>query len=124
VKNEDGKEIVFKKTWDHQRIDKWVRGLMPDVFHFLDHRYPENARPAYHWVLLNKDRLKLYVMKRPITGELLEEVKGLKSKTAGEHAIRIGELPISSITPHGLTSRSDEAQDPLFRVQDRLQSCC
>ncbi|KAJ7710107.1 hypothetical protein B0H14DRAFT_3022348 [Mycena olivaceomarginata] len=89
VKNEDGKEIVFKKTWDHQRIDKWVRGLMPDVFRFLDHRYPENAHPAYHWVLLNKDRLKLYVMKCPITGELLEEVKGLKSKTAGEHAIRI-----------------------------------
>ncbi|KAJ7831619.1 hypothetical protein B0H14DRAFT_2592566 [Mycena olivaceomarginata] len=60
---------------------------MPDVFLFLDHRYPEEA---YHWVLLNKDRLKLYVMKRPITGELLEEAKGSKSKPAAEHAIRIG----------------------------------
>ncbi|KAF8173212.1 hypothetical protein K438DRAFT_1981060 [Mycena galopus ATCC 62051] len=80
VKNEDRKEITFKKTWDQQRIDKWVRGLLLDVFHFLDHHYPENAQPAYHWVLLNKDRLKLYVMKRPIMGELLEEVKATKHK--------------------------------------------
>ncbi|KAJ6469985.1 hypothetical protein C8R45DRAFT_1105076 [Mycena sanguinolenta] len=86
VQTEKGEEIRFKKNWDQARIDKWMRVLMPDVFMFLDQRYPEEA---YHWVLLNKDRLKLYVMKRPITGELLEEVKGSKSKPAAEHAIRI-----------------------------------
>ncbi|KAJ6491003.1 hypothetical protein C8R45DRAFT_1137952 [Mycena sanguinolenta] len=88
LKTAEAEDLSFKKTWDHPRIDKWFRQLFPAVFEFLDSRYPDDVQPAYHWVVLNKDRLKLYVMKRTgVDGALLDDVKGSNTKPAKDHAI-------------------------------------
>ncbi|KAF7371908.1 hypothetical protein MVEN_00048500 [Mycena venus] len=89
LKTREGGVLTFKKDWDQARIDKWFRTLFPYVFEFLDARYPEDAAPGYHWVLMNKDGRALFVMRRPIDGDLLDQVKGSSSKKLTEHAIRI-----------------------------------
>ncbi|KAF7341470.1 hypothetical protein MVEN_01884300 [Mycena venus] len=89
LKTREGGVLTFKKDWDQARIDKWFCTLFPYVFEFLDARYPEDAAPGYHWVLTNKDGRALFVMRRPIDGDLLDQVKGSSSKKLTEHAIRI-----------------------------------
>ncbi|KAF7334185.1 hypothetical protein MVEN_02324700 [Mycena venus] len=89
LKTREGDALMFKKDWDQARIDKWLRTLFPYVFEFLDARYPDDAAPGYHWVLTNKDGRALFVMRRPIDGDLLDQVKGSSSRKLTEHAIRI-----------------------------------
>ncbi|KAJ7456378.1 hypothetical protein B0H11DRAFT_1925702 [Mycena galericulata] len=52
------------------------------AFNFLDLRYPENAVPKFHWMLVGKANRKLYIIGRPrITGAELNEAKGPTAPT-------------------------------------------
>ncbi|KAJ7078996.1 hypothetical protein C8R44DRAFT_863019 [Mycena epipterygia] len=83
-------DLQFGLDWSQQRIDKWLRETFSLLFEFLDLRYPEDALPGYHWVVLGKHQRSLYVMHRPkINGELLNEAKGPVARNYMEHAVRI-----------------------------------
>jgi hypothetical protein len=86
-------DLLYGPKWPQQRIDQWLREVLPLLFEFLDRRYPENAAPAYHWVLVRKSRQTQYVLQRTtITGEELEEAKGSNARKWQDHSIRIGEF--------------------------------
>ncbi len=72
--------LTFKSSWDTEKIDGWLRKLFPEVFKWLDIRYPLEKPDQYHWCILAKERQTLTVFKKipngPIDGKDLEKLKG------------------------------------------------
>lgn len=92
LRTPDKQEIEFALEWKQKRVDKWFRELIPKLFEFMDARYPENAPPELHWVLLGKHQRTVFVKNRPdITGEELEDAKGPANRNHKDHIVRIGE---------------------------------
>ncbi|KAJ7508165.1 hypothetical protein B0H11DRAFT_2218162 [Mycena galericulata] len=86
----DGEDLTFNVNWTQERIDRWLRKTFSLLFQFLDLRYPENAAPKFHWMLVGKANRKLYIIGRPrITGAELNEAKGPTARNYLEHHIRI-----------------------------------
>ncbi|KAJ7904881.1 hypothetical protein B0H13DRAFT_2334535 [Mycena leptocephala] len=111
------KDLLFDPKLPQQRIDQWLREVLHLLFEFLDRRYPEDAAPAYHWVLVGKSRHTVYVLQRTIiTGEELEEAKGLKAQKRPEHAIRI--TTKNKITTSLLGAGFDDALEKVMAGQE------
>lgn len=77
---EEEEPLTFKSSWDIEKIDLWLRKLFPEVFEWLDIRYPLERLDEFHWHILAKEHQKLSVFKKisnvPIDGKDLEKLKG------------------------------------------------
>ncbi|KAF8546046.1 hypothetical protein OG21DRAFT_1518381, partial [Imleria badia] len=70
-------DIEFLVLWSMNDIDSWLRRLLPKPFEWLDARLGKPAEGSFHWVLLNSERKRYFVLMRPtITGKELDEMKG------------------------------------------------
>ena len=89
VVDADGeKDLEFNTSWSVVDIDMWFWRLLPKAFEWLDAR---RGPLDIHWVLLNSDRLNLFILTQPtITGKELDEVKGLAGRSIMSHSIAIG----------------------------------
>ncbi|KAJ6603887.1 hypothetical protein B0H10DRAFT_2078524 [Mycena sp. CBHHK59/15] len=109
---------AFRLDWTQQQLDQWLRKNLRLLFKFLDLRYPGNAAPGFHWVLLGKSLRKLYVKHRPqITGAEVSEAKGPAARKYTEHAVRIGESLFGDLGSSAQLMYSDQAQDPAIHQE-------
>ncbi|KAJ7878457.1 hypothetical protein B0H13DRAFT_1892623 [Mycena leptocephala] len=69
--------LQFGRDWTQRRIDNWLRGLFPQLFEFLDIRYPEDAMDttSYHWALLAKSQCNHILSACPIKIEAVAATK-------------------------------------------------
>ena len=82
------KDLEFNTSWSVVDIDMWFWRLLPKAFKWLDARH---GPLDIHWVLLNSDRLNLFIVTQPtITGKELDEVKGSASRSIMSRSIAIG----------------------------------
>ncbi len=85
-----GKPLQITSTWAVGDIDQYLRSIMPEPFHFLDH-VCALAPSQQHFQLVERDQRQLIpVQKRhdqPITGEDLLRV--LSGKRTGPRSSRL-----------------------------------
>ncbi|KAJ7884583.1 hypothetical protein B0H14DRAFT_2564297 [Mycena olivaceomarginata] len=113
--------LLYGPKWPQQRIDQWLREVLPLLFEFLDRRYPEDAAPAYHWVL-HKIPAALVragfndALERLMAGEELASESGVES--APERAVR-RKVPSEKDTSSSEDPESeDEEHDLQFTDED------
>lgn len=91
VSEDGGRNLEFSVSWSINDIDLWLRRLLPKPFEWLDARLGKPTEGSFHWVLLNSERKKYFVLLRPtITGKELEEVKGSAGRKFSDCSIVIG----------------------------------
>jgi len=92
VEKECGKDIQFSPDWNAGDIDRWLCGLFPKVFQWLDAYLGSQTEGSFHWVLLQKEQRKLIVLERPeMSGKDLILAWGPVGRKYLEYTIRIGE---------------------------------
>ena len=92
VEKERGRDIQFSPDWDARDIDRWLCGLFPKVFQWLDAYLGSPTEGSFHWVLLQKERRKLFVLERAeMSGKDLILTWGPAGRKYLEYTIRIGE---------------------------------
>lgn len=92
VEKEHGKDIQFSPDWDVGDIDRWLRGLFLKVFWWLDAYLGSPTEGSFHWVLLQKEQRKLFVLERlQMSGKDLILTRGPAGRKYLEYTIRIGE---------------------------------
>lgn len=80
TKDSDGQPLHFRTSWNASRIDRWIRGLLPAPFAFLDLRYPAE-KGEYHWVVAKSHYNKLHLIGGDdLTGTELLQARGPASK--------------------------------------------
>ncbi|TFY74815.1 hypothetical protein EWM64_g9197 [Hericium alpestre] len=79
-----GHPLEFNTEWKTEEINEWIEGLFKEPWHFLNAQFgdPDDDAGLFHWVLLARDRSKLYVFKQNgiITGNDLDVAKGSKGQ--------------------------------------------
>ncbi|KAN0093292.1 hypothetical protein V8E55_004076, partial [Tylopilus felleus] len=123
VVDADGeKDLEFNTSWSVVDIDMWFWRLLPKAFKWLDAR---RGPLDIHWVLLNSDRLNLFILTQPtITGKELDEVKGSASRSIMSRSIAIApRIPISFTVYSNWDSAIHRSSHPSMlahRTQDIL----
>ena len=69
---DENQDLAFDRMWNASEIDHWMRQLFPQPFKWLDARWGKPDEGVFHWLLLQKDQRRLFVLDRPkMTGEVL-----------------------------------------------------
>ncbi|KAJ6614369.1 hypothetical protein B0H10DRAFT_1950740 [Mycena sp. CBHHK59/15] len=140
-KGPNGEVLEFDPSWNPKCADRWLRDMLgskPGVFQFLDARYgvpdPKSSEYSLHWVLLKKDRQKLYVKRQLASGEDLDDAKGTSSRNFKDYAVRIAtqhKIPSalykdgwsaaieSALAGNNLDSESDVPEKPSHKHKGR-----
>ncbi|TFY81330.1 hypothetical protein EWM64_g2679 [Hericium alpestre] len=75
--SEGGVPLQYSQEWKMQRINDFVRQLLPNLLNYLDARYGVPKEGESHWRLLKKQQRKLVLIDRTtITGVELTNAKG------------------------------------------------
>ncbi|KAJ7856978.1 hypothetical protein B0H14DRAFT_2752089 [Mycena olivaceomarginata] len=87
-KDPDGSPLAFSLNWTPTRSDQWIRDMFPspNVFQYLDLKYGSDAD---HYVLLAKDRQRLFVKQEVAGGEDFDDAKGASGRNYKESTVRI-----------------------------------
>ncbi|KAI9057835.1 hypothetical protein FKP32DRAFT_1607008 [Trametes sanguinea] len=80
--NQPGQPLRFNPTWSAESVNRWLRGLAPRLFDFMDLCYGAQNGPdrdQYHWVLARREHRKLVLVGKPTaaTGNDLTRVRGV-----------------------------------------------
>jgi hypothetical protein len=83
--------LWFCEEWNNERLDEWLREILPKPFSFLDSEYgaPMDAKKR-HWRLLESSRKRLKKHRSVADGYAFKEVKGTAAKAWTEYKIYIG----------------------------------
>ncbi|KAJ7892016.1 hypothetical protein B0H13DRAFT_2529422 [Mycena leptocephala] len=87
-KDPDGSPLAFSLNWTPTRSDQWIRDMFPspNVFQYLDLKYGSDAD---HYVLLAKERQRLFVKQEVASGEDFDDAKGASGRNYKESTVRI-----------------------------------
>ncbi|KAF8532465.1 hypothetical protein JB92DRAFT_997079 [Gautieria morchelliformis] len=82
--------LWFCEEWNNERLDEWLREILPKPFSFLDNEYgvPADAKKR-HWRLLESSRKRLKKHRSVADGYAFKEVKGTAGKAWTEYKIYI-----------------------------------
>jgi len=96
VDHDGDRELEFGLGWDQSAFDDWLRRLLPKPFEWLDMRFGRPESGTFHWVLLRKNRSRLFVVKRDVTtGVQVSAVKGTTGRKFTDYSVRIGQCMLS-----------------------------
>lgn len=85
-------DLEFKESWNQKAVDQYLRQLFPKAFEWLDTHQGVPKDGEYQWVLVGKDRNRVYVVQKSlITGDEVNYYKGTKGRNYREAWVRIGE---------------------------------
>jgi hypothetical protein len=87
------RSLEFMESWSQKAVDQWLRDMLPKPFEWLDARFglPDVENGEVHWVLLQRDQRRLFVVERnPTTGAELSRAKGTAARNPAQWNVRIG----------------------------------
>ncbi|KAF8516283.1 hypothetical protein JB92DRAFT_3114333 [Gautieria morchelliformis] len=109
--------LWFCEEWNNERLDEWLREILPKPFSFLDNEYgvPADAKKR-HWRLLESSRKRLKKHRSVADGYAFKEVKGTAAAHPGDPDIWVWDdedFP----EPSSLLSDDKWANKPTTRSQ-------